>query len=357
MSLERNSANESDYRRDNVSKPVLLITGAGGEIGHGLIEHLIYAGEVEIVTLDLNGLPAETAAHTRASITGDVLDRELVSRLFSEHAIEGVIHLAAMLSSSGERNPERAFDVNVNGTMVLLAEARRAAERIERDVTFIFPSTIAVYGLPSREEKESAGAVSEDDYLRPVTMYGVNKLACEHLGRYYTDHYGALVENLSPFGIDFRGLRFPGLISSQTVPSGGTSDYVPEMLHAVANGRPYACFARPDTRIPFMTMPDAIRSILELYKAPASNLSRRVYNVGAFAPTADEVASLLRESYPDAEVTYNVDQRRQRFLDTWPADVDDSAARQDWGYRPEHTLRPAFEDYLLPALGRKEPTE
>ncbi len=340
-----------------MSKPVLLITGAGGEIGHGLIDHLIAAGEVEIVTLDLNGLPEATAARTRAAVTGDVLDRKLVAQLFADHPIEGVIHLAAMLSSSGERNPERAFEVNVDGTMVLLAEARRSAEKIGRDITFIFPSTIAVYGLPNREEKNAAGAVAEDDYLHPVTMYGVNKLSCEHLGRYYTDHYGALVENLSPFGIDFRGLRFPGLISSQTVPSGGTSDFVPEMLHAVAGGRRYSCFARPDTRIPFMTMPDAIRSILHLYKAPASSLTRRVYNVGAFSPTAEEVAALLRETYPDAEISYEVDERRQHFLDTWPADVDDSAARRDWGYMPAHTLRPAFEEYLLPALQRVETTE
>ena len=333
-----------------MSKPVLLITGAGGEIGHGLIDHLIAAAEVEIVTLDLKGLPEETAAKTREAVTGDVLDHKLVERLFNDHPVTGVIHLAAMLSSSGERNPERAFDVNVNGTMGLLAAARRAAAAAERNITFIFPSTIAVYGVPDRQTKEAAGAVGEDDYLSPVTMYGVNKLACEHLGRYYTNYYGALVENLSPYGVDFRGLRFPGLISSQTVPSGGTSDYVPEMLHAVAAGRPYSCFARPDTRIPFMTMPDAIQSILDLLAADSKSLTRRTYNVGAFAPTAEEVADLLRESFSNAEITYSVDQRRQRFLDTWPADVDDSAARADWGYDPAHTFRPAFEEYLLPAL-------
>ncbi len=333
-----------------MARPVMLITGAGGEIGHGLIDHLLEGGTHELVTLDLNGLPEEVASRCRESISGDILDTELVERIFGEHEIEGVIHLAAMLSSSGERNPERAFEVNVNGTMNLLSAARRSAERRGRDVKFIFPSTIAVYGLPDRQTKERAGRVTEDEYLMPITMYGVNKLSCEHLGRYYSDHYGALVENRSEFGVDFRGLRFPGLISAFTVPSGGTSDYIPEMLHAAAAGRPYHCFARPDTRIPFMTMPDAVRSILDLYAAEESNLSRRVYNVGAFAPSAAEVASILEETFTGVSIDYEVDERRQRFLDTWPADVDDSAARKDWGYAPQHTLKPAFAEYLLPAL-------
>lgn len=333
-----------------MARPVMLITGAGGEIGHGLIDHLLESGTHDLVTLDLKGLPEEVASRCAESITGDILDQGLIGRLFEEHPVEGVIHLAAMLSSSGERNPERAFDVNVNGTMNLLAAARRSAEARGGDVRFIFPSTIAVYGLPDRETKQRAGRVSEDEHLMPITMYGVNKLSCEHAGRYYSDHYGALIENPSEFGVDFRALRFPGLISAFTVPSGGTSDYIPEMLHAAAAGRPYHCFARPDTRIPFMTMPDAVRSILDLYNAEEGELSRRVYNVGAFAPSAEEVAALLKETFPGGEIDYEVDERRQRFLDTWPADVDDSAARSDWGYAPKHTLQPAFAEYLLPAL-------
>ena len=330
--------------------PVVLITGAGGEIGHGLIHRLADDGTYGIVSLDLRGLAPELAGLCSASITGDILDRELLAKIFAEHNIVGIFHLAAMLSSSGERNPERAFDVNVNGTMNLLSLAAEHARQHQRDVRFLFPSTIAVYGLPDQETKDAAGKVGEDQFLNPITMYGVNKLASEHLGRYYARHYGALSENRSEWRVDFRALRFPGLISADTVPSGGTSDYVPEMLHAVASGTPYACFAREDTRIPFMTMPDAVDSIVGLFEAPASNLTRTVYNVGAFAPSAREVEELLRQTWPDAQVTYEVHQSRQDFLDTWPADVDDSAARNDWGYTPQHGFEEAFSSYLIPAL-------
>lgn len=337
-----------------MSLPVLLITGAGGEIGHGLIDFLLDAGTHDLVTLDLKGLPEDVAARCKESVTGDILDRKLVESLFQRHEVDGVIHLAAMLSSSGERNPSMAFEVNVNGTMNIMECARRSAASLGRNVKFIFPSTIAVYGLPDQRTKLKAGAVREDDYLKPITMYGVNKLSCEHLGRYLSENYGALIEDKSPFGLDFRALRFPGLISSETVPSGGTSDYIPEMLHAVASTNHYTCFARADTQIPFMTMPDAVASIIGLYMAEESQLSQRVYNVGAFAPSAEEVAEILREKFPGATVEYEVDERRQRFLDTWPADVDDRAARTDWGYAPKHTLGPAFHDFLLPELTRSQ---
>lgn len=327
----------------------ILVTGAGGEIGHGLMKALASNEAYDLVTLDLKGVDGSDAM-PGVHYTGDVLDTGLIASIFADHLIDGVIHLAAMLSSSGERNPERAFDVNVNGTMNLLRAGRASAERRGEDLLFLFPSTIAVYGLPDLETKKQAGKVSEDDYLSPITMYGVNKLSCEHVGRYYTRHFGALLDVPSTGGIDFRGLRFPGLISSETVPSGGTSDFLPEMLHAAAAGRPYACFARPDTQIPFMTMPDAVSSILDLCAADRSRLTRTVYNVGAFAPTALEIAERLEGIFEGTEITWEVDERRQRFLDTWPADVDDSAARTDWGYAPEHTLDRAFEEYLLPAL-------
>ena len=331
-------------------RPVVLITGAGGEIGHGLIHRLAHNEEYGIVSLDLRGLSPELAEHCSASITGDILNKGLLEQIFEENDVLGIFHLAAMLSSSGERNPERAFDVNVNGTMNLLSLAAKSARLREHNVRFMFPSTIAVYGLPDRATKQAAGKVREDEYLNPITMYGVNKLASEHLGRYYTRHYGALAEEHSSWGIDFRGLRFPGLISSDTVPSGGTSDYVPEMLHAVAAGTPYACFAREDTRIPFMTMPDAVTSLVQLFEASASDLTRTVYNVGAFAPSAREVEEVLRQTWPGAVVSYDVNQSRQGFLDTWPADVDDTAARKDWGYQPRYGLEQAFAEYLIPAL-------
>ncbi len=137
-------------------------------------------------------------------------------------------------------------------------------------------------------------------------------------------------------------MRFPGLISAATVPSGGTSDYAPEMIHAAAKGEPYACFVRPDTRIPFMAMPDAIEALLALSQAPRAALSRTAYNVGAFAPTADEIRGEVLRAFPSASLTFAVDAKRQGIVDSWPEDVDDSAARHDWGFAPRYDFRRAM---------------
>ena len=174
--------------------------------------------------------------------------------------------------------------------------------------------------------------MKEDDFNFPTTMYGANKLYCEHLGRYYSRHYKQLAADVHSGKVDFRCLRFPGLISAETMPSGGTSDYAPEMIHAAAAGKPYDCFVRPDTRIPFMAMPDAVEAILRLTAAPRETLSRTVYNVGAFAPTAAEIEAEVQAAFPAAKIGTQVDVKRQGIVDTWPADVDDSAARRDWGH-------------------------
>jgi nucleoside-diphosphate-sugar epimerase len=181
-------------------------------------------------------------------------------------------------------------------------------------------------------------------------MYGANKLYCEHLGRYYARHYKQLGASGPAGKIDFRCIRFPGLISAVTVPSGGTSDYAPEMTHAAAEGRPYACFVRPDSRIPFMAMPDAVEAVLRLVAAPRAQLTRTVYNVGAFAPSAAEVEAIVRQAFPKAQITTEVDPKRQGIIDSWPADVDDSTARQDWGHAPRYGLETAFGDYLIPTI-------
>ena len=143
----------------------------------------------------------------------------------------------------------------------------------------------------------------EDDWNVPTTMYGCNKLYCEHLGRYYARHYKQLAAETLSGKVDFRCVRFPGLISAVTVPSGGTSDYAPEMLHAAAQGKPYACFVRPDTRIPFMAMPDGVEALLRLAAAPKQTLTRTVYNVGAFNPSADEIRTRVVAAFPGAEIT------------------------------------------------------
>jgi nucleoside-diphosphate-sugar epimerase len=145
-------------------------------------------------------------------------------------------------------------------------------------------------------------------------------------------------------------VRFPGLISAVTVPSGGTSDYAPEMLHAAASGEPYACFVRPDTRIPFMAMPDGVEALLKMAQAPRAVLSRTVYNVGAFSPTAEQVRARVLAAFPKAEITFQPHQKRQQIVDSWPADVDDTAARRDWGFAPRYDEDRAFSEYLVPTI-------
>ena len=181
-------------------------------------------------------------------------------------------------------------------------------------------------------------------------MYGVNKLAGEHLGRYYESHYRKLAKDRTPNPIDFRSIRFPGIISADTLPSGGTSDYGPEMIHAAAQGNPYACFVRRDARIPFMTMPDAVEAILKLAAAPKENLTRCVYNVAGFAPTAGDFERLVMERFPNAKITFEPDLGRQSIVDSWPEDVNDAAARKDWGWSPKHDMQRAFDEYLMPRI-------
>ncbi|MGL4423858.1 MAG: NAD-dependent epimerase/dehydratase family protein, partial [Gemmataceae bacterium] len=274
----------------------VLITGASGEIGHGLIERLS-SGPRPIITLDLNSLMPTLGRLVRKEFVGSILDASLLERIHAEYEVDQVYHLAALLSTRSEFSPALAHKVNVEGTLNLLEFAQKEGESHGRPVTFFYPSSIAAYGVPDLRTKSRAGRVGEDEHLSPTTMYGANKLYCEYLGRYYGRHYKQLAaEKLGK--VDFRCVRFPGLISAATVPSGGTSDYAPEMIHAAAQQQPYACFVRPDSRIPFMAMPDAVEAILRLMAAPQAALSRVVYNIGAFAPSADEVRLMVLEEFP-----------------------------------------------------------
>jgi threonine 3-dehydrogenase len=181
-------------------------------------------------------------------------------------------------------------------------------------------------------------------------MYGANKLYCESLGRYYSENFGMLEAQQDRVRIDFRAVRFPGLISAHTVPTGGTSDYASEMVHAAAQGVPYSCFVRPDTRLPFMMMPDAVRSLVLLSQASAEDLSQRVYNVGGFAPSAREIAALVTRYFPNSSVSYSVNSIRQSIVDSWPDNIDDQAAQKDFGWAPVYTFEQGFAEYLIPAI-------
>jgi nucleoside-diphosphate-sugar epimerase len=332
-----------------IRKPVVVITGAGGEIGHGLITKLAEDGR-RIITLDVNPLEPVLGRMVQREFTGSILDGSLLERVLAEFEVDLVFHLAALLSTRSEFTPVSAHHVNVEGTLNLLEFAQHEGESHGRPVVFVYPSSIAAYGLPDLPTRAAAGKVREEEYNQPRTMYGCNKLYCEQLGRYYARHYKQLAAESVAGRVDFRAVRFPGLISAVTVPSGGTSDYAPEMIHAAARGEPYACFVRPDTRIPFMAMPDGVDALLALAAAPRERLTRTAYNVAAFNPSAAEIRDVVLRAFPEASLTWRTDVKRQGIVDSWPEDVDDGAARRDWGFLPRYDFDRAFEEYLIPTI-------
>jgi nucleoside-diphosphate-sugar epimerase len=332
-------------------KKATLVTGAAGEVGTSLVQKLTETSPRTVLTLDLSPLPGALPTG-QVHVQGDILDPSLLSRLVAEYEIECIYHLAALLSTRSEFSPEQAHRVNVEGTLELLRLASEQSQWRGEPVQFIFPSSIAVYGLPTLEAKSRYSRVREWEWTNPTTMYGCNKLYCELLGSYLSQHYKQLSAE-KPVMIDFRSLRFPGLISAFTVPSGGTSDYAPEMVHAAAKGEPYRCFVSPEVQIPFMAMPDAIRALLRLAAASKASLSRLVYNVTSFSLTAAEVRDLVLAAFPEARIEFAPDRKRQAIVDTWPADLDDTAAHRDWKWEPEYDAERAFAEYLVPNIRKR----
>jgi nucleoside-diphosphate-sugar epimerase len=331
-------------------KTMVLVTGANGEIGRSLLQTLANDGAYDVVTLDLTPLPEAMRGLVTASYAGNIMDRYLLDQLAAHHEVDMVFHLAALLSTRGERDPELAHQVNVEGTLNALRMAQNQSSRLGRAVRFLFPSSIAVYGLPSPAEKHAVGRVREEQWNVPITMYGCNKLYCENLGRYFTFHARQLGALSGAARLDFRALRFPGLISTETVPTGGTSDFGPEMIHAAARGTPYSCFVEPEARIPFMAMPDATRALMDLARADRDRLSTCVYNIRAFAPSAAEIAERVRRAFPDARIDYEPDAVRAKIVASWPEDVDDQRARADWSWAPAYDFDRAFDEYLVPRI-------
>ncbi|MEA4906996.1 MAG: NAD-dependent epimerase/dehydratase family protein [Chloroflexi bacterium] len=331
-------------------KEVVLITGANGEMGHGLINHLAQQGRALIVAVDVQPLNDELRPACHRFLQGDILDKMLLGRLVAEYEIRAIYHLASILSTKAEYNPETAHLINVGGTLNLLQLAVEQSQWQGQPVKFMYPSSIATYGIPNLETKYQAGKVHEGQWLSPTTMYGCNKLYCEHLGRYYSTYFRQLAADRSHNLVDFRCIRFPGLISATTIPTGGTSDYASEMVHYAAQGQPYESFVRLDTQLPFMVMPDAVKSLLELENAPRAVLHQLIYNVTSFSVTAQQIQDVVLAEFPGAHITVQPHQARQSIVDSWPMDVDDSAARQDWGWQPSYDFEQAFKDYLIPSI-------
>ena len=326
-----------------MSKPVVLVTGANGEIGRTLLQRMHTDGRYRVVTVDLTPLPEKYRGFCLETYAGNIMDRYLLDQIAAHHEIEVVFHLAALLSTRGERDPDLAHQVNVEGTLHLLRMAQNQSARLGRAVRFIFPSSIAVYGMPSVAEKTKAGRVKEEAFNVPITMYGCNKLYCEHLGRYFTENFRQLGALASVSRLDFRSLRFPGLISAETAPTGGTSDFGPEMLHAAAQKQPYKSFVGPDAKIPFMAMPDAVTALVHLLEADRSKLSKTVYNVTAFSETAGQIADRVRAAFPGAQISFEPDAVRSKIVDSWPV--------REFG-QSENTIAPRAGRSRLPSGAR-----
>ena len=334
-----------------MTEKLVLVTGACGEIGQALVQGLAERGKYKIVTSDLAPLPDSIRDLSAEHAQGDLVYK---IKTFYDYDFDVIFHLAASLSSKAEVASEDAHRINVEGTMQLLMMAAYRSEKYHKDVKFLFPSSIAAYGMTDLETKKSAGIVKEAEYNFPHTMYGCNKLYCEKLGMYYRKYYGQKhLDEPPPHFLDFRAIRFPGLVSAFTLPSGGTSDYGPEMLHAAAQGKPYACFVREDTKISFMAMPDAIKSLLMMLDVPREKLNHQVYNIAAFATTAGEFRERALKAFPGAEITFEPNPRRQGIVDSWPEDVDDTLARAEWGWEPEYDEGRFFDEYFLPEIKKR----
>lgn len=312
-------------------KPIqkVLVTGACGQIGSELTAALRERhGDENVVATDV-ALSASEAAESDGSGPFEILDvtePRAISNLIETHKIDVVVHLAALLSATGERDPERAWQVNVEGTLNILNASRQ-----HHLSQVLIPSSIAVFGPGTPRER-----TPNETVLRPSTMYGITKVTCELLGNYYRGKYN----------LDIRGLRFPGIISAVTPPSGGTTDYAVEMFYAAVAGKPYTCFVEESTRLPMMYMPDCIAATLDLMRAPLDKLCRHTdFNVGALDFTAGELAAEIRRHIPGFHCTYRPD-FRQSIANSWPESVDDTPARTEWGWQPRFDLETMTQDMI-----------
>ena len=329
---------------------ITLITGSNGEIGQELIKTLSKNQNIKLVALDLHHPVDNITKFLHEQIIGNILDKDLLEQISSTYEINEIYHLAALLSTRAEFAPHIAHEVNVTGTLNMLTLAIEQAKSTGKVVKIFFPSSIAVYGLENENIKNNAGAITELDYCNPITMYGCNKLYCEKLGVYYSSHYHQLSEDYQNNLIDFRSIRFSGLISNTTEPQSGTSDYIPQMLHAAARGKKYECFVHENTKMPFMTMSDAIDSIIQLMDVKQNNINSKVYHLSTFNPTPREFSDLLKQYFTDFEIQYVVNDKRQQMVNSWPINLNCDRAKKEWNWQPKYDLQSAFNEYLIPGI-------
>jgi nucleoside-diphosphate-sugar epimerase len=305
----------------------IVVTGAGGQIGVELTPFLrkIYGAENVLATARRN-IPGPVSEGGPFELL-DVRDGKAFSDLLGSFRADTVIHLAGVLSAKGEGDPLLSWDINVCGSCTALEAAR------ERGAAFFFPSSIAAFG-PTTPAKNTP----QDTIQRPTTIYGVAKVTMELLCDYYH----------KKFGMDTRGLRFPGLISYEALPGGGTTDYAVHIYYDAVRKGSYTSFIAKGTYMDMMYMPDALAAVVKLMEADPSKLvHRNAFNVSAMSFEPEEIAASIRKVMPEFTMDYDVDPLRQSIAESWPDSLDCSAAREEWGFAPEYDLDRMTEDMLL----------
>lgn len=305
----------------------ILVVGAAGQIGSEFILALrkIY-GNDNVIGTGRKTAPSEAVLKTGPFEFFNAVNREDLYNCCKKYNINIIVNMAAILSATGEQNPMLAWDVNMNGLINVLEIARELKMK-----QVLVPSSIAVFGPGTPLDR-----APQETVLKPTTMYGLTKVAGELLGDYYVRKYG----------LDVRGLRYPGIISHETLPGGGTTDYAVAIYFEAIKQNKYTCFVKEDTRLPMMYMPDCIKATIDLMQADFSKLKHHCdFNVGAMSFSVTELANSIKKFIPDFEVAYAPDYR-QAIADSWPNDVDDTAARQEWGWKPSFDLDAMTKDML-----------
>ena len=305
----------------------ILVTGGLGQIGTELIMTLrgVYGNE-NVIASSIEPDCPDFIRETGVYESVDVLDAKKLGEVCRKHDINQIVHLAAILSAVGESKPQLAYDINMNGLFNVLEVARETGSGV------FTPSSIAAFGPSTPKDM-----TPQDTVQRPTTMYGVTKVAGELLCDYYHQRYG----------VDTRGVRFPGLISYKALPGGGTTDYAVHIYYEAIKNRKYTSYIAQGTKMDMMYMPDAIKSILDLMEAdPSKLIHRNAFNIAAMSFAPEDLAVEIMKHIPDFRLDYAVDPVRQEIADSWPNSPDDSTARAEWGWKPEYDIAKMTADML-----------
>ena len=319
-----------------MTKKNILITGSSGEIGENLIKKFSQSKNYNIIAIDLN----QTSNNKiNDFFQGSIVDDKILDDINSKYDFDEIYHLAAILSTKAESEPKIAENINVQGTIKLLDLAQSQSLKRNKNIKFFFPSSIAVYNIKNKKNKNKL--INEIMYCNPYTFYGKHKLFCENLGT-ALDHYN----HNKNIKLDFRCIRFPGIISKNTIPTGGTSDYAPEMILAAKKMVPYSCFVSKESKLPFIVMPDAINAIIKLMSSSKNKLTSNVYNITSFSPSVEDFYKEISLYYKNFNLTYNINKNRQSIVNSWPGIIDDSKAKKDWDWKPNYNFKSAFRNYF-----------